>query len=60
MEMVRCPCGKALGERQGARMIIRRMGLILTGGTHTWTCERCGARVTVDLEVDAPVAAGVS
>lgn len=57
MEMVRCPGGHALGERQGARLIIRRFGLVLVGGTHTWTCRQCGARTTVDL--DAPVMVGV-
>ena len=58
MEMVRCGCNKALGERNGARLIIRRTGLVLVGGVHTWTCERCGSKHTIDL--DAPVTAGVS
>jgi len=57
MEMVRCDCGKALGERQNARLIIRKIGLILRGGTHTWDCTGCGKRHTIDL--DAPVPAGV-
>ena len=56
--MVRCGCNKALGERNGARLIIRRTGLVLVGGVHTWTCERCGSKHTIDL--DAPVTAGVS
>lgn len=39
-----------LGERSGARLIIRRIGLILHGGTHTWECEQCGRKQTIDLE----------
>lgn len=58
--MVRCVCTKALGERQGSRLYIRRLGLVLVGGVHTWTCERCGKKQTIDLEVDAPALIGVS
>lgn len=49
MTEVRCRCGKMLGERTGARLIIRRIGLILRGGTHTWDCQ-CGNRITIDLD----------
>lgn len=38
-----------LGERAGARMVIRRIGLVLQGGTHVWDCK-CGQRLTIDLD----------
>lgn len=52
MTDVRCTCGKMLGERSGARLIIRRLGLIVRGGVHTWDCTglNCGRRMTVDLD----------
>jgi hypothetical protein len=41
-----------LGERKGARLIIRRIGLTLRGGTHTWDCNECGRRHTIDLDAE--------
>jgi len=55
MTDLRCGCGKMLGERNNARLIIRRLGLVLVGGVHTWTCDRCGRKLTIDLDaVDIP------
>jgi len=64
VDMIRCQnreCRKALGEREGARLSIRRIGLVLRGGVHSWDCQHCGLRNLIDLEepVDrtAPIAA---
>jgi uncharacterized protein with PIN domain len=51
LHLVRCrTCNKVLGERSGARLIIRKIGLTLRGGIHTWDCPKCGRRQTVDLD----------
>ena len=63
MIMLRCQneqCAKALGERRGAKLFIRRVGVVIRGGLVDWVCDRCGKRQTSDLEIDAPVGAGVS
>ena len=46
---VRCSCSKRLGDWDGDRLIIRRLGLILQGGHHTWTCTDCGTVNELDL-----------
>lgn len=51
--MVRCQCGKALGERLGAKLFIRRVGIVVRGGLVDWVCDRCGARQTIDLDASA-------
>lgn len=60
MEMVRCQCGKALGERTGAKLFVRRIGVVFRGGLVDWCCENCGKRQSIDLEVDGRVLAGVA
>ena len=53
---VRCACGKCLGSWDGETLVIRRLGLVLRGGFHSWTCQNCGVTQEVDLRsVMAPV-----
>lgn len=52
---VRCRCGKKLGDREGRRLVIRRVGLILRGGCHTWDCSGCNTRNVIDLDEVADV-----
>ena len=61
--MVRCvneQCNKALGERMGAKLFVRRIGVVFRGGLVDWCCENCGKRQSIDLEVDDRILAGVA
>ena len=46
---LRCSCGKCLGAWSDGRLIIRKAGLILQGGFHSWTCGNCGVTQEIDL-----------
>lgn len=52
---VRCKCGRMVGEQAENRLISRRLGLEMVGGSHVYTCDRCGSTTPINLNRNADV-----